>query len=307
MKKYAWLIILTVFVSVAWGAEVPTYEEYIVDTEVGYDPSSGIYKYDYTLSNPAGNKNLLLNISIYIPKDNSKKELSWDNLTYGKGYSRSSSEYNKDKVIAIGMEAPERWTYGIGYDEEGKGFVSFGILDEDEIKPGSSVSGLILTSYGIPTIRDFEAMPAYIATEEDAMSFAENEKEYASNTWEVLNRLYESITFSGKTVGPTAPPRELDPAGFIESLVDMKHEAYSLGWITDKGIEQSLDVKLDGALKKLRAGNVKAAGNILRAFINEVEAQGCETYEDCPKGKHLRPEAYALLKYNAQYLLDNLK
>ena len=40
---------------------------------------------------------------------------------------------------------------------------------------------------------------------------------------------------------------------------------------------------------------------------NEVEAQGCESYDDCPKGKHLLPEAHALLKYNAQYLADNLK
>jgi hypothetical protein len=46
---------------------------------------------------------------------------------------------------------------------------------------------------------------------------------------------------------------------------------------------------------------------MLNAFVNEVEAQGCETYEDCPKGKHLKPEAYALLKYNARYLADNLR
>ncbi|MBI4822893.1 MAG: hypothetical protein HY805_01510 [Nitrospirae bacterium] len=46
--------------------------------------------------------------------------------------------------------------------------------------------------------------------------------------------------------------------------------------------------------------------NILNALINEIEAQGCETYEGCPKGKHLLPEAYALLKYNVLYLIERL-
>jgi hypothetical protein len=65
-------------------------------------------------------------------------------------------------------------------------------------------------------------------------------------------------------------------------------------------------VKLDNAKKKLAEGSPGATKNILRAFINEVEAQGCATYENCPPGKHLTSEAYALLKFNAQYLIDNL-
>ena len=86
----------------------------------------------------------------------------------------------------------------------------------------------------------------------------------------------------------------------------MKHEAFSLGWIKNKGIENSLDVKLDNAKKKLEQGNNIATKNILNAFINEVEAQGCAVYENCPSGKHLTPEAYGLLKYNVQYLLNKL-
>lgn len=49
-----------------------------------------------------------------------------------------------------------------------------------------------------------------------------------------------------------------------------------------------------------------SAKNILNVFISEVEAQGCATYENCPPGKHLASEAYAILKYNAQYLINNL-
>ncbi|MBI5188983.1 MAG: hypothetical protein HZA07_08000, partial [Nitrospirae bacterium] len=110
----------------------------------------------------------------------------------------------------------------------------------------------------------------------------------------------------GKTNGPTVPPADIKPIEIFNYVIDLKHQAFSLGWITNKGIENSLDVKLDNAKKKLEQGNNTAAKNILNAFINEVEAQGCKSYEDCPSGKHLTSEAYALLKYNVQYLVERL-
>jgi hypothetical protein len=45
---------------------------------------------------------------------------------------------------------------------------------------------------------------------------------------------------------------------------------------------------------------------VLNAFLNEVDAQGCSKYDGCPAGKHLLPEAWALLKFNGQYLLGKL-
>jgi hypothetical protein len=86
----------------------------------------------------------------------------------------------------------------------------------------------------------------------------------------------------------------------------MIHEASALGWIKNKGIEQSLDAKLDNAKKKITEGDNESAKNIINAFINEVEAQGCATHGNCTPDKYLAPEAYALLKYNAMYLINNL-
>ena len=102
---------------------------------------------------------------------------------------------------------------------------------------------------------------------------------------------------SRKTLGPTAPPADFKPVIFIDYIISVKHEAFSLGWIKNKGIENSLDAKLENAKKKLEQGNTTAAKNLLNAFINEVEAQ---------KDKHLTSEAYGLLKYNVQYLIEKL-
>ncbi|HLE09386.1 MAG TPA: hypothetical protein VI914_07135, partial [Thermodesulfobacteriota bacterium] len=106
--------------------------------------------------------------------------------------------------------------------------------------------------------------------------------------------------------GPTAPPLDFKPLEFLNYIISLKHEAFTLGWIKNAGIENSLDKKLDSARKSLERGSATSAKNILSAFINEVEAQGCATYNDCPAGKHLTPEAWALLKYNIEYLLERL-
>ncbi|MBI4823076.1 MAG: hypothetical protein HY805_02445 [Nitrospirae bacterium] len=109
-----------------------------------------------------------------------------------------------------------------------------------------------------------------------------------------------------KAISPKAPPADFKPLDFLNYIISLKHEASSLGWITNKGIEMSLDAKLEAAKKKLEQGQNGTAKNILNALINEIEAQGCETYDNCPSGKHLLPEAYALLKYNVLYLIERL-
>ncbi len=116
-----------------------------------------------------------------------------------------------------------------------------------------------------------------------------------------FNDLYENILTNSKkssTIGPSNLFYSLNVEESLDTLISYKHRALSLGWIDNQGIVNSLDSKLDNARKKLVSGDSTAAKNILNAFVNEVEAQ---------KGKHLTSEAYALLKYNAEYLMDKLK
>jgi hypothetical protein len=179
------------------------------------------------------------------------------------------------------------------------------------IAPGTTVDGFSYRSKGVPSIIDVFFFG------ERRVRFSGPSPTYDSDELrESFDRVYQSllsqypeadVTVKRKVLGPATPPAELNPVDFLDNIIDMKHEAFSLGWITNKGIERSLDAKLDAARKKLSAGDYGTARNILTAFVNEVEAQGCESHDDCSKGKHLLPEAYALLKYNAQYLADNLK
>ncbi len=109
----------------------------------------------------------------------------------------------------------------------------------------------------------------------------------------------------GKTVGPVLPPTPFVALAFLDTLTSYKHQAFALGWIKNRGIVQSLDAKLDNAKRQLQRNNKTAARNILRAFLNEVEALW-KGEEHPYGGKQITSEAYALLKFNAEYLISKL-
>ncbi len=107
----------------------------------------------------------------------------------------------------------------------------------------------------------------------------------------------ETNSSSGLTISPQTISEFLSPPSLLDTLISYKHQAMALKWIDNEGIANSLDQKLENAKQKLENRDSVAARNILQAFVNEVEAQ---------KDKHLTSEAYALLKFNAEYLIDRL-
>jgi len=195
-------------------------------------------------------------------------------------------------------ESPFGW---IGKKIEGGDYPVFSWFSASpgkNVKPGMFLDGFIIKSLGLPTITTY-----YVAGWYEPERFTEG----MAPDEDCPGQDIFTNAVQGKTIGPTAPPADFKPLDFLNYIIDLKHQAFSLGWIKERGIEESLDAKLENARKKIEEGNTVAAKNILEALINEVEAQGCESYENCPSGKHLTSEAYALLKYNVRYLIEKLK
>ena len=82
-------------------------------------------------------------------------------------------------------------------------------------------------------------------------------------------------------------------AALMASLADF----YGDGSIKNKGTFNSLMSKLDGVVKSLDQGRIKAAGSKLEAFINEVKAQS---------GKKITSAAAALLIGDAEWIIYTL-
>lgn len=285
---------------------LPVLKDVLVESTVKFDKNTKLYEYSYFISNPAMNTGNIYYIEIDISTLPQSQELSADGLIIHKGTSRKGkilmSSFKEEladygsrmqkPIVPVGIQPPTGWDSGISVI----GTANWGAGDNNLLMPGQSLTGFLIKSRGIPAIREIAIQPWWVLFVEDA----------SDEDVERSEKVKKEIAFYTKTIGPTAPPADFKPVEFLDYIINIKHEAALLGWIKNKGIEQSLDAKLENAKKKITQGKTNTAKEILKAFINEVEAQGCPSYEDCPPGKHLTSEAYALLVYNTWYLIEQL-
>jgi hypothetical protein len=267
-----------------------------IPLQVSKDNATGILTYRYRVSNPATNDGQIKGIDIEISRGAGDVILSRDGLVNGPRYLRHSSEdaFQQVPMVPVGISGPEGWIVGLGFDSRNtRGFASWGSMDEPfRIFPGQTREGFQLTSYGLPGIRQVEIRPDVIPPEE-------------LGGWEELNAFYEQFTFHAKTVGPTAPPQNFVPIEFLNYLISLLHDSRQFGWIKVAGVHKSLLAKLLEAKRALEKGQTNVTKNTLTAFLNEVKAVSCQEFT-CPGNKPLTSEAYALLFFNGQFLVDRL-
>jgi len=241
--------------------EPATKIDFIITTFCTYNVSTGLFKYEYKLySKPASLQNM------------------WHFVI-------------ETQVSCTEINAPSGWLgdYCEKLPTVSHPIVSWGSESElFRLRPGKFLEGFSFQSRGIPGI---------------VTSYNQG---YVPHRWypegmavdEDLPPKWPENSVQKKTIGPVHPPPEpVDGVSFIDRIISLKHQAFQLGWITNAGIKNSLDQKLDNAKKKLQQKMNNAAKNILFAFINELEAQ---------RGKHLDDNAFYLLKVNAEFLISKL-
>jgi len=230
---------------------------------------NNLYYYEYTLtSNPSSSQRIWL--------------FAVDPLDPAKGKNQTYDEKGVEQKAPLGWKTTTG-TPGL------KVTALWGASEGHEIVSGTSTEGFLYATPTLPGITNYYA-EGWAPIPEISCEFDDPIPGYDD-----LTPYGPGVT--GKTIGPVEPPVIFNPSSFLSYIINLKKEAFNLGWITNKGIEQSLNTKLENAKRKLDAGDTKTAKNILNAFLNEVEAQ---------KDKHLTSEAYGLLKYNVQYFIERL-
>ena len=176
-------------------------------------------------------------------------------------------------------------------------------------------------SKALPAVRAFTAYPDfnvykfYPDLDEDTTAAARAAFDYVDSIRNVVN-------YHGWTIGPTAPPLNFSATSWIDTLTSYKRQCVALGWLTnepqhdrdedgdkaDEGIVERLDRRLDKAKAALSKTDSVKARLELELFVKEVEHIYHQSKEE---GKRrgvpvLTSEGYALLKYNAEYLIDRL-
>ena len=252
---------------------------------------AGFVEYRYRITNPpssdAGVKSLSLDIS--APLGMSPPMLPTTGVFIG-DVTRVPSKATAGHV-PVGMDLPPKWRGiilrdgSIRWRAPGEGLKSL-----DPVRPGGSREDVVLRSTYLPGVRKFELLPDY-----PHVCCPYSVGDPRNDTIKV--KTPEDFKVVGNTIGPTYAPAAV-VLSLVRSLLD---EACRLHWVTNPGVCNSLQVKLDHAQTSLGRGQVQSARGELQAFLNELTAQhGAEP------GKHVTDNAYWLLKTNAEFVLSKL-
>ena len=295
------LLVVGGLASSVWSGPIPSPLHGVnISTTVRKDRGTKIFTYQYRVVNPPTNDGQIWSVDIEITREPGEAVLTGEGLVNGPRYMRHSSENAIQRVpmVPVGISEPEGWISILGFDggTPPRGLAGWGSNEVSRIPPGQTLEGFQLTSYGLPGIRAAQIQPD--------IDYDNLPDEFAEDL-EKNRALRDSLIFHTRTVGPEAPPATFVPLEFLNYLITLVHDSRQQGWITRDGAKTSLLAKLTNAKRKLEAGDTKVTKNMLKGFLNEVEATSCQEF-DCPGNKPLTSEAYALLFFNGQFLWERL-
>jgi hypothetical protein len=112
-----------------------------------------------------------------------------------------------------------------------------------------------------------------------------------------VKRDIETNSVGGYTVAPRSAVAPFVPLKFFDTLMSYTNQSWTLGWIKDQPTSNKYLGYFSSAKSSLQQANTGLARSILQQALLEVDA-------DSTSG--LTSEAYALIRYNTEYLLSRL-
>ncbi len=275
---------------------------------VKVDDTAGIFGYGYSISNLADSRGCLDEFDIDISCPPLGVELSNEGLVDSKHVWRTPlGNPQAQKVIPVGIpilpssgEYTSTWWAAFGVDGSISWTSPYGMF---RVSPGTTLDSVVVTSHGIPSLRRFVASPSY--NPKPAVEITpENEDSVYMNTPEPTAEqdsaevaLEDSIKVRGWTIGPTAPPLNFDGSSWLDTLTSYTTQSRSLGWIKDQARADKYSGYFASAKTSLQQNNTGAARSTLQQVVQQVNIDSTSS---------LTSEAYALIRYNTEYLLAQI-
>lgn len=156
------------------------------------------------------------------------------------------------------------------------------------LRPGEGAYGFAFSSRGLPA-----PVQVFVDIQKGMKGVDEEAPE------ELLAAL-DPITWvipKGWTVGPVAPPSTLEPSKFLTDMRGMVDTALQQGWILSPAVAKEMSDALSGASAVMSSADNVVKRRNLQAILKTVEEE---------KDKALLSEAYAILKYNLEFLLTRM-
>jgi hypothetical protein len=311
----------------AQDLQYPTLSNVQIRANVTYNSRERMFYYSYAVMNDVQNTGSINAMEADISRrpggiDIDTVGLRFVNDGFTEGSFRRNFPHLQGKVVPVGfLKTPGgTWTGGLSDDLT----AVFDGVGEDHIRPGQSLGGFEIMSEGLPGIRRCIVSPFF---DFDSLFSEERfpDEENIPNTDSIQN----AVKFRGWTVGPTAPPANFDASAWIDTLLSYTRQSAELSWLgkgrdndcddderADEGIAKNIELRLQKAKRELTRGDSVQARKELEKLVQKVERIWKRSQEEEKKHKRDRwerndnviitSEAYALLKYNMEYLMDRL-
>ena len=238
--------------------------------------------------------------TIYLEKSN---DLILFHYTLGNGLTAEQPIWSFElhlntKIVIVNMNIPPEWR-GNFVNEGNDLKVVWGTTTNADVQPGQSLSG-----YSISAISILGIVPYY--TEGWVPSPDSIAEDY------VQDSIYHNLTpygpgVVGKTIGPAPIPNPFIHTAFLDTLVSYTQQVYDLQWLGDSHFLSRINRDLTQAKRTLDRGDSSRCASEIISFQKNIQEEFTATTQQ--KGKHIpyvSSEAYYLLYYNAQYLIDRL-
>jgi len=298
-----------------------------IHAHVTHYDNGQMFIYTYALTNGASNRGEISRLEIDISKDPAALDIDTVGLRFeNDGFTEESFRRHfrilKGKIVPIGFSKTpgESWLGGLTNSCK----ASFS-SDSDYVRPGEALGGFEMMSKGLPTIRRCIVSPFF-----DVLALFPDPQD-TTITYYVppIDSVRNAVRFYGSTVGPGAPPMNFVPIVWLDTLLSYTRQSAEIGWLgrsrdndcddderPDDGITKNIERRLQKARKELSKGDSVKARKELEKLVDKVERIWKRSQQEEKKHKRdkwekrddviMTSEAYALLKYNTEYLIDRL-
>ena len=282
---------LTILLScVSYGQEYPFLWKIEIDANVTYDSLTSMFYYDYAMTNDPKNRGEVEKFTLIIWRDSAStvaydtSGLQFAGDTFSENTFRKDFQYLGSWIVPVGIvslpEGWEGWEFGRQPELEVHKYAAF-------LKPGQSVAGIDLMSRGLPGVRE-----CYVTPDFNVDVYLPNEENI-----ETIDSIENSTAYVGLTVGPWAPPARFDPLVLLDTLASYIRESRGEGWITFEVVSEKYQLLLARTKKEIQRSDLKAAILSLHEVLSDAETD---------RTRLLKPEAYALIRYNTEYLIRQM-
>jgi len=186
------------------------------------------------------------------------------------------------------LDSPEGW---IALTGRGVHRIGWGGDSAYFIRPGSSLEGFRFESSGLPAIITYyvEGWVEPLVLDFDPDS--------------VVGGDVLEDSKKGKTIGAAYSPIPFIPINFLDTLISYTTQSCSLDWIKDQTTADKYLGYFNSAKTSLQQNNIASTRAALQHVLNDVNVDSLPA-----AGGHapLTSEAYALIRYNTEYLLEKL-